>query len=227
MLRLQRLARQPGAETLPVAGAATCWPRALTGGDQPIGAVRALRWRTCPPGCTCRRRAPPGPLLVFFHGGGFMYGDLDSHDADLPVPGRAAGVRVLAVDYRLAPEHPFPAAYDDAVAAYPGRSSTPPSSAPTRPGSRSAATRPAATWRRAWRSRRPGTAGRARCSCWSTRPPTRPAQTRSAELFGDGFYLTREYMDRAATYYVPDDLTATTRGSRRSPPSCPPAWHRR
>lgn len=56
-------------------------------------------------------------VLVYFHGGGWVIGDLDTHDAlcrDLAVHGECA---VLAVDYRLAPEHPFPAAVDDARAA--------------------------------------------------------------------------------------------------------------
>ena len=60
--------------------------------------------------------ADPTGLLVFFHGGGFVFGDLDSHDAPCRFLAERAGVRVLAVDYRRAPEHPFPAAYDDAVA---------------------------------------------------------------------------------------------------------------
>jgi acetyl esterase len=58
-----------------------------------------------------------GPGLLFFHGGGFMLGDLDTHDALCRRIAEAAGIRVLAVDYRLAPENPFPAAHDDALAA--------------------------------------------------------------------------------------------------------------
>jgi acetyl esterase len=61
---------------------------------------------------------PPDPLLVFFHGGGMIYGDLDSHDAMCRFLAEQGGVRVLAVDYRLGPEHPFPAGVDDAWAAY-------------------------------------------------------------------------------------------------------------
>lgn len=60
----------------------------------------------------------PHPMLVFFHGGGFVLGDLDSHDGVCRSLCVHAGVDVLAVDYRLAPEHPFPAAHDDAVAAF-------------------------------------------------------------------------------------------------------------
>jgi acetyl esterase len=57
------------------------------------------------------------PLLVFFHGGGFVYGDLDTHDGVCRLLCRHAGAHVLAVDYRLAPENPFPAAVEDARAA--------------------------------------------------------------------------------------------------------------
>jgi acetyl esterase len=57
------------------------------------------------------------PLLVFLHGGGFVFGDLDTHDAPCRVLRRHAGINVLAVEYRLAPEHPFPAAVEDARAA--------------------------------------------------------------------------------------------------------------
>ncbi len=57
------------------------------------------------------------PLLVFFHGGGFVIGDLDSHDGICREHAVGAGAVVVAVDYRLAPEHPYPAAIDDAWAA--------------------------------------------------------------------------------------------------------------
>jgi len=59
-----------------------------------------------------------GPLLLFFHGGGFVLCDLDSHDALCRRLAAAAGVRLLSVDYRLAPEHRFPAMHRDAEAAF-------------------------------------------------------------------------------------------------------------
>jgi acetyl esterase len=65
-----------------------------------------------------KQGATPAPLIVFFHGGGFVIGDLDTHDVPCRVLCRETGAHVLAVDYRLAPEHPFPAAVDDAFAAY-------------------------------------------------------------------------------------------------------------
>jgi len=56
--------------------------------------------------------------LLFFHGGGYCSGSILSHRRLVTEAGRAAGVRTLAVGYRLAPEHPFPAAFDDALAAW-------------------------------------------------------------------------------------------------------------
>jgi epsilon-lactone hydrolase len=53
-------------------------------------------------------------ILMYFHGGGYCSGSLVSHRRMVSEAGRAAGMRTLAVDYRLAPEHPFPAALDDA-----------------------------------------------------------------------------------------------------------------
>lgn len=60
----------------------------------------------------------PRAGLVFFHGGGFVAGDLDTHDAVCRALSDAGGFKVLAVAYRLAPEHPFPAAVEDALASF-------------------------------------------------------------------------------------------------------------
>ncbi len=57
------------------------------------------------------------PALVYFHGGGWVIGDLDTHDALCRTLANETGARVIAVDYRLAPEHKFPAAAEDAYAA--------------------------------------------------------------------------------------------------------------
>jgi len=57
-------------------------------------------------------------VLLFFHGGGYCSGSIISHRRMVSEAGRAAGVRTLAIGYRLAPENPFPAAFDDAVTAW-------------------------------------------------------------------------------------------------------------
>src|SRR5438128_2258250 len=61
----------------------------------------------------------PSRVLLFFHGGGYCSGSIVSHRGMVTEVGRSARVRTLAVAYRLAPEHPFPAALEDARAAYP------------------------------------------------------------------------------------------------------------
>src|SRR5437763_11383376 len=81
----------------------------LTEGEQAIP-LRVYR----PPGVSDSRRLP---VLVYFHGGGWVIGDLETHDVLCRQLTAEAGVEVIAVDYRLAPEHKFPAAVDDAWAA--------------------------------------------------------------------------------------------------------------
>lgn len=74
----------------------------LEGGDRPVRVYR-------------RRR--DDCVIVWFHGGGFVKGDLDSQDGQARMVADVTSRTVVSVDYRLAPEHPFPAAYDDAVGA--------------------------------------------------------------------------------------------------------------
>ena len=121
LLRLQGVAREPAIESLPIPQGrhALVKQSVLVGGRQSIGAVHDVSVAGLP----ARFYEPTGvgaasPLLVFFHGGGWVYGDLESHDAVCRFLAERAGVRVIAVDYRLAPEAPFPAAYDDCVRAY-------------------------------------------------------------------------------------------------------------
>jgi acetyl esterase len=90
----------------------------------PVTAVAAVRDLEAPgPGGPLRMRhyAPhatsPRPLTVYLHGGGFVIGDLDTHDEPCRLLCHHANVHVLSVEYRLAPEHPFPASVEDARAA--------------------------------------------------------------------------------------------------------------
>ena len=65
-----------------------------------------------------RAATEPRPLVLYLHGGGFVLGDLESHDSICRRLALITGAAVLAVDYRRAPEHPGPAAVDDAVTAF-------------------------------------------------------------------------------------------------------------
>jgi acetyl esterase len=124
VLALRERLRTPGLDALPV-GVARLRLRRDTlvhgGRPEPVREVRALTLDGPGAPLGARLYAPeatgPVPLLVFFHGGGFVAGDLDTHDTVCRTLCRHAGVKVLAIDYRLAPEHPFPAAVDDAQAA--------------------------------------------------------------------------------------------------------------
>jgi acetyl esterase len=80
------------------------YPPGVTAQDQSIADV------------PCRIYPGAGPTVIYLHGGGFVVGGLDSHD-DVCAEIRArTGLTVVAVDYRLCPEHPHPAAYDDCLA---------------------------------------------------------------------------------------------------------------
>ena len=68
-------------------------------------------WSTAP-------GSDPSRVLLFFHGGGYCSGSIRSHRRMVTEAGRSAGIRTLAVGYRLAPEHPFPAAMEDALTAW-------------------------------------------------------------------------------------------------------------
>ncbi|HEV2703104.1 MAG TPA: alpha/beta hydrolase [Steroidobacteraceae bacterium] len=115
----------PGALTLSVAERRDALRHMLAfAGTSP--AVGSIEDRTLPgpdAAITIRRyspaAAPPGafPALVYFHGGGLVAGSLDTHDGICRSLCLAGGCRVLSVDYRLAPEHRFPAALSDAIAA--------------------------------------------------------------------------------------------------------------
>lgn len=84
--------------------------RAIPGPAGPIG-VR-IYWPPNHPG-----DGAGAPVVLYFHGGGFVVGDLDTHDGSSRQHAVGADAIVVSVDYRLAPEHPYPAAVEDAWAA--------------------------------------------------------------------------------------------------------------
>ncbi len=102
---------------MPVRTDVHTWDRLVPGpeGAPPIP-VRIYRRYGSGLGIGGDRRLPPG--IVYYHGGSWVTGDLDTHDAGCRLLAATARCLVVAVDYRLAPEHPFPAGVDDAVAAY-------------------------------------------------------------------------------------------------------------
>ena len=107
-------ARQLFRETRP---ASTPTPPAIglvkdLAADGPHGPIPLRSYR--PAGVEAAARLP---VLVYFHGGGWVIGDLDTHDVLCRQLTAEAGISVVSVDYRLAPEHKFPAAVDDAWAA--------------------------------------------------------------------------------------------------------------
>ncbi len=117
---LERQKGQPPRSSLSVAATREMMRRAntLAGPPPEVARVEDLVL----PGSIAARQYWPEvdaalPLAVYFHGGRFFSGDLESHDTLCRQLARASGCRVAAVDYRMGPEHRFPAAYDDAVAA--------------------------------------------------------------------------------------------------------------
>jgi acetyl esterase len=92
------------------------------------------------------------PIIAFFHGGGWVLSSIEGHDSLARRLAARTGAMVVSVEYRLAPEHPFPAPHDDCLAA-------------THSGWPSQATPPVATWRPGWRCE-PATKGwRCNTSC--------------------------------------------------------------
>ncbi len=85
-------------------------------GDLPIRVYRPAGLGGVPGAAGSEPGDPPG-VLVFFHGGGWSIGSIETHDAVCRALANGAGILVVSVEYRLAPEEPFPAALDDAVAA--------------------------------------------------------------------------------------------------------------
>lgn len=163
--------------------------------------------------------AEGAPLLVYLHGGGFVFGDLDTHDAPCRVLRRHGGVHVLSVDYRLAPEHPFPAAVEDARAALawaqgharelgadPDRIGV---------GGDSAGANLAAVV--AQLARREGGGRPPACQLLVYPAVDRRRPWRSLDLFSDGYYLTREAIDWFHRQYTGPHAASTAPDPRLNP----------
>jgi len=147
------------------------------------------------------------PALVYYHGGGFVFGDLESHDALCRRLAHYSELRVIAIDYRLAPEHPFPAAVDDAAAAFadvaarhrqfgvdPARLAV---------GGDSAGANLATVTARAC-ARRGLSAPKFQLLFYPVTQSTK--STLSREKYADGYFLTKESMDWFDGHYLPQGV---------------------
>ncbi len=207
MLRLERVVREPSTEDLPLEEGRRLLLKhtVISGRRQPIGSVHEIPVAGRPARLYIPTAASsPGPLLVFFHGGGWVYGDLDSHDPPCRFLAERSGVRVLSVAYRLAPEHPFPAGCDDAVAAYrwvvENTASLGADVTRLGVGGDSAGGNLAAVT--AVEAARTGLPLAFQLLVYPGTDASR--RTVSRRLFESGLYLTGEFMDRVLEQYVPD-----------------------
>jgi acetyl esterase len=196
--RRRAIMRRASALAMPRAKGVHAVDRTIPGPAGPLP-VRVYRSLAAP--------AEP-PAIVYFHGGGWVVGDLDTHDGSCRLLARETGAVVMAVDYRLAPEHPFPAAVDDALAAFRWAAANP----------RELACRPGAV--AVMGDSAGGTL--AAVVCQQARDlggPMPVAQglvypgtdlrmmTRSMDAYAEGFYLTREDIVWFQDQYVPDPAT--------------------
>ena len=167
------------------------------------------------------------PALVFFHGGGWIIGDLDTHDVVCRQLAAGARCAVFSVDYRLAPEHPFPAAVDDCFFATKYVSNH----------SKELDSRPKAhRRRRRQRGRKPG-GGRRAHGARRGRPALvhqlliYPATDQrcefpSHERNGEGYLLTKDGIRFFRGGYLPNPATVPTGAPRRCSPQATPTCRR-
>ena len=217
LLRLQQIARVSMAKSTPeLARKVLADSQHLVSG-KPIQPV-ATREVTIPSGgggipatlYTPANATASSGLLVYYHGGGWVLGTRASHDNAARFFAHYAGVRVLSVEYRLAPEHPFPAAADDAVAAFdfahakahdlgadPDRIAVGGDSAG---GNLAAVTAQVTT-------RRGGPAPAFQLLLYPGVDASR--RRRSRELFGNGFFLTDADMTWFLDHYAPSGVDRT------------------
>lgn len=147
---------------------------------------------------------PARGTVLYFHGGGWVVGSLESGDSVCRFIAERSGLEVIAVDYRLAPEHPFPAGVEDAIDAYRWARDA-------RPGARIAVAGDSAG----------GNLSTAVClatSCDQAGPPDYQLlffpvtdlsrKHRSYSLFSDGYFLTEKQMDWYREHYLPEPETA-------------------
>ncbi len=125
LLAMLNMLPGPKMHDLPPEGARAIYVASKDMVDLPLGELAVVRDLEAPGPVgpiplrlfDARADRPAGPAVVFFHGGGFVIGDLDTHASFCAEMSRQLDLPVIAVHYRLAPEHPFPAAPEDCEAA--------------------------------------------------------------------------------------------------------------
>jgi acetyl esterase len=173
----------------------------------PVGDVRDLTVAGLPARAYAPPEPGPHPLLVYFHGGGFVAGDLDTHDVPCRMLARHGGVRVLSIAYRLAPENPFPAWVEDALAAYDWAREQ---NERVAVGGDSAGGNLAAIVSQERRGQR---SPAAQLLIYPSLDVSQPR--RSHELFGEGFFLTSALIEWYSGHFLP--AGADAKDPRRSP----------
>lgn len=178
--------------------------RLFTGRRTKVAAVRDFAVRGPAGPIPVRHYVPfergPRPLILYFHGGGYVIGDIESYDGPCRILCRHSGMHLLSVEYRLAPEHPFPAALEDGAAVLQWAQGSAKSLGAERVavgGDNAGATLATVIARE---SRRAGAAPLAQLLIY---PPTDSLTPRpSRALFGDGFILTMRDFDQFAACYT-------------------------
>jgi len=223
-LKLRALAGAPPLETLSVAKGRAQFAEdvRILGGAQPkVARVEEITVSDASRPLGARLYAPPGVgkhagLLVYFHGGGFVQGDLETYDITCRFLALHAGAPILSVDYRRAPEYRFPAAIEDALVAFrfavdhavelgadPARVAV--------GGDSAGGNLAAGVARLAVAGGGPAPAFQLLFYPWLDLSSKRD----SYRLFGDGFYLTERLIDWDKGHYVVDPYD--TRDPRCSP----------
>ena len=207
----------PSFETVPVPEAReqVAHEARIVGGPRiEVGEVREMSIPGPASALPARLYVPEGstealPLLVYYHGGGWVVASLETHDQTCRFLAREAGMSVLSVEYRKAPEHPFPAAVEDALAAfrYAADEAESLGADPARiavGGDSAGGTLAAVVSQLATSEDGPAPAFQA--LIYPVIDLSRKRE--SYRLFASGFFLTERQMDWYRSHYLPDESAA-------------------
>ena len=117
---MEAVAQGPSVSSGGLADIRGMWDLSAFGAPEPVAEIREIAIPadgSTIPARLYRPKAKTAGVIVYFHGGGWVLGSLETHDLPLRAFANLTGATVLSVDYRLAPEHPFPAGLDDCYAA--------------------------------------------------------------------------------------------------------------